>query len=302
VRYLLVGLGNIGRKRQRLLGERCVATVDPLNPAAQFASAQECPTEAYDAAVLATPNQSKLDLLEFFVGRGKHVLVEKPLLFTDSALAQQLNRMAESRRVVWYTSYNHRFETLMASARCHLRSGRVGDLYHARLLYGNGTVGNIAGTWRDQGLGVVEDLGSHLLDLAADLFGCGGQAFQTWSLERHEAASFDHCILASADRRIVLEASYLSWKNTFRMDVFGSRGSLHVEGLQKWGPCELVLRERVFPSGVPSEVREEAPGGMDPTWQRDLEFFESLCAMPECGTSVDNDLWISRTVMDAASA
>jgi predicted dehydrogenase len=302
VRYLLVGLGNIGRKRQAVLGERCVATADPFNPAAEFSSAAECPTDAYDAVILATPTQSKLELLEFFIQQGKHVLVEKPLLFTDVALPRQLKDVALSRSVVWYTSYNHRFETLIASARDHVQAGSIGDLYHARLFYGNGTVGNIVGTWRDQGLGVLEDLGSHLLDLAADLFRCSGQTFQAWSLEHHEAESFDHCILASADRRIVLEASYLSWRNTFSIDVFGSRGSLHVAGLQKWGPCELVLRERILPSGVPHEVREAAPGGTDPTWRRDLEHFEQLCAAPERRTSVDNDVWISRTLMEAAGA
>jgi predicted dehydrogenase len=297
---LLVGLGNIGRKRRILLGDRCVAIADPFNPAAEFAVAQDCPTDAYDAAVLATPNQSKLDLLEFFVEHGKHVLVEKPLLFADRTVAKRLSEVAESQRAVWYTSYNHRFETLIGSARAHLRAGTIGELYHARLFYGNGTVGDVIGTWRDQGLGVLEDLGSHLLDLAGDLFCCGGQAFQAWSLEQHEAATFDHCLFGSADRRIVLEASYLSWKNTFSLDVFGSRGSLHVEGLQKWGPSTLILRQRVFPSGVPVEVREAAPGGIDPTWERDLQHFEMLCTTPERGTSVDNDLWISRSLMEVA--
>jgi predicted dehydrogenase len=302
VRYLLVGLGNIGRKRQALLGERCVATADPFNPAAQYAAAEDCPLDDYDAVAIATPNESKLDLLDFCLARGKHVLVEKPLLFTDPAVAQRLSDAARSNRMVWYTAYNHRFETLIASARQHLRSGRIGDLYHARLFYGNGTVGNVVGTWRDQGLGVLEDLGSHLLDLAADLFGYGGQHFLTWSLEHHEAASFDHCILASDDRRVVLEVSYLAWKNTFSIDAFGSRGSLHVSGLQKWGPSQLILRERVFPSGVPNETYEDAPGGVDPTWERDLEHFERLCSDPESRSSVDNDVWISRTLMEAAGA
>ena len=36
MRYLLVGLGNIGAKRRAILGERCVATVDPFNAAADF--------------------------------------------------------------------------------------------------------------------------------------------------------------------------------------------------------------------------------------------------------------------------
>ncbi len=34
MRYLLVGYGNIGAKRKALLGDRCVATVDPFNAAA----------------------------------------------------------------------------------------------------------------------------------------------------------------------------------------------------------------------------------------------------------------------------
>ena len=32
MRYLVVGLGNIGGKRRAVLGDRCIATVDPFNP------------------------------------------------------------------------------------------------------------------------------------------------------------------------------------------------------------------------------------------------------------------------------
>jgi hypothetical protein len=101
---------------------------------------------------------------------------------------------------------------------------------------------------------------------------------------------------------MVLEVSYLAWKNTFTIDAFGSRGSLHVSGLQKWGPSELMLRERVLPSGVPTEFRVRAEGGIDPTWQRDLEHFEGLCREPGPTWSVDNDLWISRTLMEVVGA
>jgi scyllo-inositol 2-dehydrogenase (NADP+) len=302
VRYLLVGLGNIGRKRQALLGNRCVATADPFNKEADFATAEECPVDAYDAVVLATPNLLKLRLVEFFLDKRKHVLVEKPLLLPDAETAARLRTLAHQQHVVCYTSYNHRFETLVERAHQHLASDRIGAIYHARLFYGNGTVGNVVGTWRDQGLGVLEDLGSHLLDLSAKLFGCRGDLFKPVSLERHEAASFDHCGLTSNDGRIVLEASYLSWRNTFTIDVFGSSGSLHMVGLQKWGPSQLILRERVFPSGVPTEVVEHAPGGIDPTWVRDIGHFEQLCAEDSPSTSLDNDWWISQTLHTVAGA
>jgi predicted dehydrogenase len=301
VKYLLVGLGNIGRKRQALLGDRCVATADPYNTAARYSAVEDCPLENFDAAILATPNQSKLALLHYFLAHGKHVLVEKPLLFGSADDAAQLNALGRANGALWYTSYNHRFETLIARAEEHLAARKIGDVYHARLFYGNGTVGNVVNTWRDQGLGVLEDLGSHLLDLASMLLGCGSQPFQAWSLEHHEAQSFDHCTLASRDGRFVLEMSYLAWKNTFSMDIFGSRGSLHVNGLQKWGPSELILRERVLPSGVPIETREDAPGGVDPTWQRDLDHFEQLCSC-NSASSVDNDIWISHTLLQVAGA
>ena len=299
MKYLLVGLGNIGRKRRAILGERCVATVDPFNPAADYATPEECPPDLYDVAILALPNQLKLGLLEYFLCQGKHVIVEKPLLFPDWESAEHLERIAREHGVIWYTSYNHRFEPLILSLKRHLEAQSLGRIYHGRFFYGNGTVRNVIGTWREQGLGVLEDLGSHLLDLAGYLLGCQGTDFVAWHLQHHESASFDHAILASPDGRFVLEMTFLSWKNTFTIELFGERGSLHLHGLLKWGPSELILRERVFPSGVPEETREMAEG-LDPTWQRDLEHFESL---PATGcTSIENDWWISRTLQAVAAS
>lgn len=293
MRYLLAGLGNIGHKRRAVLGGRCVATADPFNLEADYPAAEACPTDRYDAVVLAVPNQAKLELLEHFLCLGKHVLVEKPLLLPSWESAERLERTARERGVIWYTSYNHCFEPLIVALKEQVDSRTIGRVYYGRLFYGNGTVGNVVGTWRDQGLGVLEDLGSHLLDLAGYLLGCQGTEFVAWSLGRHESASFDHGILASADGRFVLEMSFLCWKNTFAVELFGERGSLHLHGLHKWGPSELVLRGRALPSGVPRETRQTSDGP-DETWQRDVEHFEALAATG-C-TSMRNDWWISRTL------
>ena len=291
MRYLVVGLGNIGRKRRDLLGERCVATVDPFNPEADLADRDALPANRYDAAILAVPNRDKLGLATRFLDAGKHVLVEKPLLVTDDE-ADRLKRAARARGAACYTSYNHRFEPLVARLKARLEEGVIGPILHGRLLYGNGTVANVAGTWRDAGLGVVEDLGPHLFDLAGYLLEWSDDVV-AWSVERHLAASPDHAVLATRDGRLVLEVSYLCWKNSFSIDLFGERGSLHLDGLRKWGPSELVLRERKLPSGVPSETRETSVGP-DESWARDLEHFETLCAAGQ--TSLANDRRISRTL------
>jgi scyllo-inositol 2-dehydrogenase (NADP+) len=300
VRYLVVGLGNIGQRRRALLADRCIATVDPLVIDADFRHPSECPLDRYDAAILAVPNESKLTLLSYFLGCGKHVLVEKPLLFPDREGAERLAHLASQFGSVWYTSYNHRFEPLIERMHQRLSDGAIGDLYHGRFFYGNGTVRHVVGTWREQGLGVVEDLGSHLLDLSGYLLGCSGQRFVPWTLARHESSNFDHAVFASEDGRLVLEASFLSWKNTFSIDLFGERGSLHIEGLPKWGSARFVERQRVLPSGLPLEITEAAVPGEDLTWDRDLAFFEGQIARHE--TSFANDNWISCTLQSLVGA
>jgi predicted dehydrogenase len=295
VRYLVVGLGNLGRKRLALLGERCAATADPYNPAADYEQASDCPTDRYDAAILSVPTELKLTLLEYFLQHGKSVIVEKPLLFDSRATADRLERLARQHGAIWYTSYNHRFEPLIERFKQRYDDGQIGPLYYARLAYGNGTVGNITGTWRDHGLGVLEDLGSHLLDLSGYLFGRAKGCYRAWALERHEAASsYDHCIIASENGRVTLEVSYLVWKNAFSVDAYGEHGSLHLSGLPKWGPATLIARQRVRPSGVPIEESVSANTGQDVTWERDLAHFERL---KECGQStVENDWWITDTL------
>jgi scyllo-inositol 2-dehydrogenase (NADP+) len=300
VRYLLVGLGNLGRKRQAVLQERCVGSVDPINPEATFASPEACPSDLFDSVVLSVPNDAKVDLLRRFLSQGKHVLVEKPLLFDDAEQADELNRIGREHNAVWYTSYNHRFEPMLMMLKRRIDEGALGRLYHGRLFYGNGTARNVLGTWRERGQGVLEDLGSHLLDLAGHVLGYRNDQFVPWSLQRNELATFDHIVLGSSDGRLVLDASYLCWKNTFTIDLFGECGSIHLNGLAKWGPSELIVRRRVFPSGVPDETFERMSGGVDPTWEADLEEFESVC---EAGrTSAENDAWISAVLHAVAPA
>jgi predicted dehydrogenase len=298
MRYVVVGLGNIGAKRKAVLGERCVATVDPFNPAADYRRPEDCPADRYDAAVLAVPNDVKLKLMERFLTRGKHVLVEKPLI-VDAGAAADLDGHARAGRAIWYTSYNFRFEPHVIALKRHLEAGAVGRVYRVRMFYGNGTAGNIAGTWRDSHLGILEDMASHLVDLAGFVFGRFGEEFRVWERRGHELKGPDHCVLATVDRALVIECSFLAWKNRWRIEVTGERGALEMDGLTKWGGSELVLRRRRLPSGVPEEFREVAPGP-DQTWAGDIEHFEALVAAGR--TSRDNDLWLSRTIQSAAAA
>ncbi len=298
MKYLLVGYGNIGAKRKAVLGDRCVATVDPFNPHADYRTVAECDPGRYDAAIAAVPNDVKVELLQYFLDRGKHVLVEKPLI-VDAVTGDDLHRRARAGGAVWYTSYNFRFEPHVATLKHHVEAGTLGRIYRTRMFYGNGTAGTLVGTWRDSRLGVLEDMASHLVDLTGFVFGRFGCEFDVWERRGYELKGVDHCILATADRQIVIECSFLSWKNRWRIEVVGERGALEMDGLTKWGASDLVLWRRQLPSGVPEESRQRVEGP-DPTWAADLQHFE---AMVRAGvTSGENDLWLSRVLTAAATA
>jgi predicted dehydrogenase len=290
---LVVGLGIQGHKRQVIAGDEVVATVDPVHPEADYADIGQAPLDSYDGAFVCTPDQAKLELLSYLLSNGKHVLVEKPLLAARNEQISRLIELARSNGVACYTAYNHRFEPHLVRLKKLLESGQLGPIYLARFFYGNGTARNVRESpWRDQGSGVLSDLGSHLLDISLFLFGPVKNSFEPWSFNRFENRAFDHVSFGSTTGRpvIEIEATLLSWRNTFTIDIFGELGTAHVNGLCKWGPSVFTVRKRVLPSGKPDEERlalEQA----DPTWAAEYAHFKQLCQTG--GDNLENDLWIN---------
>jgi predicted dehydrogenase len=300
MRCLIIGMGIQGRKRAAVAGSDVAATVDTVFPQADYRSVEDVPLVSYDAGLVCTPDRAKHGLLRYLLGNGKHVLVEKPLLAASPAELPELQALADRSRAVCYTAYNHRFEPHIHSLKEVLDAGTIGKVHLARFYYGNGTARDVRGSpWRDQGLGVIADLGSHLLDLVHFLFGPRQGPFRMWACHRLENRAPDHCAFGGgASPAIHCEVSLVSWRNTFAVDVVGELGSAHVQGLCKWGPSILTVRHRIFPSGRPTEEsrRLERP---DPTWEREYAHFKQLCQTS--GGNLANDVWINAALQQIAA-
>ena len=277
MRVVVIGLGIQGRKRRSIAGPEVVATVDPVVAEADYRALAEVPLDAYDTALVCTPDEAKLGLLTTLLGNGKHVLVEKPLLAPPGAL-ERLADLARSQQVVCYTAYNHRFEPHFIRMKETLDSGVLGQIYLCRMFYGNGTARDVRNSpWRDRGAGVLPDLGSHLLDTAMFWFGDIDGPLTLWSANRFENRAFDHLAFGAPGRpSLAMEISLLSWRNHFTADVYGERGSAHIESLCKWGPSSFVRRTRVLPSGRPPEEALTLVQP-DPTWAAEYSHFKELC-------------------------
>jgi len=297
MRVVVAGLGVQGHKRRRVAGADFVAAVDPVNAEAQYRRIEDVPLDAYDAVLACIPDDPKVEMLGYLLGNGKHVLVEKPLWAADDNDIERLAALARRNRAVCYTAYNHRFEPHFVRMRDLIKSNRLGTIYRCRMFYGNGTARLVRDSqWRDQGAGVLPDLGSHLLDTARFWFGDIGEDFSVISSRCFENRAPDHVVLGShgAVPQLELEMTLLNWRNHFTCDVFAEKGSAHISSLCKWGPSSFTVRTRVLSSGRPPEETVTLVQD-DPTWAIEYEHFKELCANGSVGGLTD-DLWLNRTL------
>jgi len=297
MRVVVAGLGVQGHKRRRVAGADFVAAVDPVNAEAQYRRIEDVPLDAYDAVLACIPDEPKVEMLGYLLRNRKHVLVEKPLWAANDNDIERLAALARSNRVVCYTAYNHRFEPHFVRMRDLIKSDRLGAIYRCRMFYGNGTARLVRDSqWRDQGAGVLPDLGSHLLDTARFWFGDVGEDFSVISSRCFENRAPDHVVLGSlgAVPQLELEMTLLNWRNHFTCDVFAEKGSAHISSLCKWGPSSFTVRTRVLPSGRPPEETVTLVQD-DPTWAVEYQHFKELCANGRVGDLAD-DLWLNRTL------
>ncbi|MBF0584420.1 MAG: Gfo/Idh/MocA family oxidoreductase [Magnetococcales bacterium] len=295
MRVIVVGLGIQGKKRLHFAGTDVVATVDPV-ATADFVRLEEVPLDQYDAALLCIPDAPKMALIRYLTEAGKHFLVEKPLFSESDGALAELASEASRRGVVGYTAYNHRFEPHIVRLKEVIDKNLLGRIYRTRLFYGNGTARDVRDSqWRDQHAGVLPDLGSHLLDLLLFWFGALPETLRVQTAKRFENRAFDHIIcMADGEMLVEMEMSLLSWRNHFVAEIYGERGSVHIESLCKWGPTTFTHHERILPSGRPPSqaVTLVQP---DPTWALEYAHFKALCQTGG-GGNLANDYDINRVL------
>ena len=297
MRVIVVGLGVQGNKRKHFSGSDFIASVDPLNVNANYRRIEEVPLNEYDAVLACIPDEPKYEIVKYCLENKKHVLVEKPLWAIDDQHIIELEHLALKNKVLCYTAYNHRFEPHFIKMRDLIVSGELGQIYSCRMFYGNGTARLVReSNWRDQGDGVLPDLGSHLLDTCRFWFGNNLDSFSLASYNRFENQAPDHAVVQSENSlpRINLEMTLCMWKNHFTCDILAEKGTAHIESLCKWGPSIFTHRTRILPSGRPNEHLETLVES-DPTWEAEYKYFKELINK-ETPTDLSTDIWLQKNL------
>lgn len=167
----LIGLGMMGRHHARNLqaldGVELVAVADaygdPHGAAPGYeilADAEALVAAGIDYAVIAVPTAFHRDVALTFAEAGIHCLVEKPLAF-DITEAEEITAAFEAAGLVGAVGYIERYNPALQEMRRRLADGQLGELYQITTRRQGAFPARIAD------VGVVKDLATHDLDLAA---------------------------------------------------------------------------------------------------------------------------------------
>ena len=273
---IVVGLGVQGNKRIEVLGENLVSTVDKYHTA-RYKSITDVPTNIYSTVFNCVPDDDKLSIIEYCILNSKNIMVEKPLILRENQFKNLENRCNEAG-ILLTTAYNHRFEPHIHNTKKLLEKERIGKILGIRIYYGNGTAHLVRKTkWKNEGLGVGIDIGSHLMDLLLYFFGKQDFDFNSRSWSYITDCPDRVVILGNFGQISVnMEMTYLSWKNTFELEIYGDEGTIKINSLCKWSESILYLSKRVHPAGIPEQTQTVASKG-DTTWALEIDnFFKNI--------------------------
>ena len=289
----IVGYGIQGKKRAKLLKSKLKFVYDPFSNNKNIKYLNKNKLNHVDSIFLCVPDKNKIKLIKKFLELKKNILVEKPLMISKKE-AHEIQKKSSNKNFV-YVAYNHRFEPNIINIKKYLDKNIIGRIYKVNILYGNGTSLLVKKSkWKDKGEGVLCDLGSHIIDILLHLFPSYKFNYNIVDRNNFENKSPDHVFFKSLNTKIKVycEASLINWKNKFTIEVYGKKGSIHMDGLCKWGTSKLILRKRKYPSGIPYEKVKKI-NTKDPTWKKEHYIFENLMGVKGMKKELRKSLFIT---------
>jgi predicted dehydrogenase len=116
-----------------------------------------------------TPNHLHFEISKKIIEAGKNIISEKPLALTSKQSAELLE-LATKKGVVHAIDFNYRYYPLVQEAKEMVRTGKVGDIYHANGSYTQDWL-YLANDWNwrlqpelSGESRAIADIGSHWLD------------------------------------------------------------------------------------------------------------------------------------------
>jgi len=273
MKLLVVGSGLIGAQRIQALTKLPavseIVVFDPKLPEGTKVSAKaEAVNELsafankYDAAVVATPHDTAVELLPKVFQLAPAVLVEKPLGRT-AAEAEHLIAAARQSASRVFVGLNYRFLKNVQHLRKLLSSGEYGKVLGVDAVLSHGAQPGYEKSWKTDpircGGGVCIDPGIHLFDLLQWLFGpaelaAGHLSRQFWPIQVEDHASLVLTLPGGAPANLYLSLS--SWQSRMEITVETEKAQFLLRGRGKFYGSQRLTIIAKWPWLQPDQPRE----------------------------------------------
>lgn len=227
-----------------------------------------------DAVSIAVPTGIHAPVAIDFLNAGKHVLVEKPMSHTRAS-ALEMAAAARRNGVVLTVHHNRRYEPGAQYVKRLVDSGALGEIYFVRTGWRRNGNARISPTYetgghtfnrnwftmKDQGGGVLLDLGTHMLDRALYLLGfpavsrvmCHTHRELGKIEEATEGYEYSAEDLAAAmiqfdtGTTLQLEVSFGSYieENAVYLELYGSKGGVSFRQTEAAGAVVKVIEPKL---------------------------------------------------------
>jgi len=316
----VIGCGLIGRRRAEVAAAhpdtRLVAVADLVAEAAEEvadAHGAQAFTDWHaalaapgvDIVCVATLNAALAEISQAALAAGCHVLVEKPM-GRNLEEAQAMCAAAEAAGRRLKIGFNHRYHPALTEAHKRVGDGVIGDIVHIRARYGHGGRPGYEKEWRGSrelaGGGELTDQGVHVIDLIhwfmgsapATAYGCLQTA--VWPLGDLEDNGF--ALLRWDDGRIAnFHTAWIQWKNLFSFEVFGTLGSLVIDGLGRSYGTETLTQALRKPEGGVPDMETVTYDGPDDSWALEwADFLDGIHSGRPVWGDADEGVGVMRTL------
>ena len=209
-----------------------------------------------ELVVVNTPDVTHYEYTKKALLAGKHVVVEKPFVFTVEE-GNELITLAEKKSLMLCVYQNRRWDGDFLTIRKLLDSGFLGRVVEFCSSYQRYRNYIQPGTWKevaDNRVGITYNLGSHMIDQAVVLFGIPESVYADIDKLRDGSAVDDYfnIQLIYPRLKVSVKASYLVREETPRYIIHGTEGSFVKYGID---PQEEMLKAGNSPS-LPEWGRE----------------------------------------------
>lgn len=248
LKFGLVGAGQIAQSYVQAFQEcdaaELVAVAD-MRPEAAAAMAERIQGRSYtshiamaekeklDAVIVSTPPASHPEICLYFIGRGVHVLCEKPLSI-DIEAARQMVEAARTAGVKFTMASKFRYVEDVIRAKSIVTSGILGEI----ILFENAFTSRVdmANRWNADpvisGGGVLIDNGTHSVDIMRYFLGPLAEVQVVEGKRVQNVAVEDTVRIFCRSTQGVMGSIDLSWTINKELDnyisIYGSRGTVFV--------------------------------------------------------------------------